>query len=76
MIVDSVDFDVLNTVVMILRKAFGFFTAVLTMLCIVSNHVSVIPYSVMGVQKRLANGERFKPNRKNYCIPYLVYQQI
>jgi hypothetical protein len=69
LIVDSVDLDVLNTVVMILRKAFDFFSAVPSMLCIVSSHVSAIPYSVMGVQRRFANGERFKSNRKNYCIP-------
>lgn len=69
MIIDSVDFDVLNTVVVILRKAFDLFLAVPSMLCIVSNNVSAIPYSVMGVQKRLANGERFKRNRKkNYCV--------
>jgi hypothetical protein len=55
---------------MILREAIDFFSALPSMLCtnIVSIHVSAIPYSVMGVQKILANGERFKPNRKNYCI--------
>ena len=52
MIIDSVYFDVLNAVVMILRKAFDLFSAVPSMLYIVYSNVSAIPYSVMGVQKK------------------------
>jgi hypothetical protein len=69
LIVDSIDFDVLSTIVMILRRAFDFFSAMPSMLCIVSSHVSAIPYSIMGVQKKTCEWERFKPNRKNDCIP-------
>lgn len=75
MTVDSVDFDVLNTVVMILREAIGFFSAVPSMLCR-SIVLFIFQRSLIRLwahKKRLAKGERFKPNRKK-IIAFLSLQ--